>query len=368
MIDQELVRQMINLAVFFQQIPAPTNAEILRSEAVFAQFRQANLEQVQMDELGNVYACLPGTGDKKPIVVSAHLDTVFAADTSLQIFRQKQRISGPGIGDNATGLAGLFGLLWALQATGGTLPGDLWLVANVAEEGLGNLRGMQAVVNRFGSLPRAYVVLEGLAFGQIYHRALGSERYRITVSTQGGHSWVDFGRPSAIHELARLVTLLQEIKLTKKPRTTLNVGTICGGTSVNTIAPRAELELDLRSEDSQTLAALASQVGRYCQSIMREGVSVNLDLIGKRPGGELQSDDPLVALAQKCLQALGVTPRLNIGSTDANIPLSRGLPAVCVGLTKGGGAHTLQEFIEIDPVSRGLAQLVALVLGIYALP
>src|SRR4030043_2012344 len=186
--------------------------------------------------------------------------------------RTTDKISGPGIGDNSLGLAGLFGLYWAITETSINttstpwLAGDLWLVANIGEEGLGNLNGMKAVVNRIGAETMAYIVLEGMSFGQIYHRGLGVRRYRISVHTKGGHSWVDYGSPSAIHEIADLVVKVKGLPLPVEPRTSINVGKIMGGISVNTIASEASFELDLRSVSSHTLHMLISQV----ESLIRE--------------------------------------------------------------------------------------------------
>lgn len=299
------------------------------------------------------------------VVVSAHIDTVFPLVTDLAVKRMEDRITGPGIGDNSLGVAGLFGLLWKLGRRTVPLPGDLWLVANVGEEGLGDLRGMRAIVDRFGSQPLAYIVVEGMALGQVYHRGLGVRRYQISVQTAGGHSWVDYGSPSAIHELARLADSIASLQLPQSPRTTLNVGVISGGVSVNTIAPEAHLELDLRSEGSQALEDLASQVQTLASSAQREGVRVEVRLVGNRPEGSLPGDHPLVRLGVKCLEQTGLKARLNTGSTDANIPLSLGLPAVCVGLTTGAGAHTLQEYIHTRPLPYGLEQLSCLVEQIY---
>lgn len=363
----DLINRVLEMAICLQQIPAPTFSEAARGNVVAEQFRQAGLQDVNVDERGNVYGRLPGAGGNRPVIVSAHLDTVFPADTPLTVQRAIEKIHGPGIGDNAAGLAGLFGLLWTLEEHAIQLPGDLWLVANTGEEGLGNLHGMQAVVDRFGQQPRAYIVLEGLALGQIYHRALASLRYRIRLKTQGGHSWVDYGRTSAVHELARLVNQLVSIPLPAQPRTTLNVGTIQGGLSINTIAAEAQLELDLRSEDPETLEMLAQQVRQICQDVPVRDAEVHLEVIGQRPGGLLDGQHPLVKLAAHCLKDQGLHPRLNIGSTDANIPLSQGLPALCVGITTGGGAHTLGEYINLPPMAQGLAQLVALVQGIFQL-
>lgn len=365
----KLIERVLDLAVAIQQIPAPPFEEHQRAMFVLEKFRSAGLQDTEMDALGNVYGRLPGASARPPLVVSAHLDTVFPASTDLKVQRYRERIYGPGIGDNSLGVAGLLGLLWALQdqPAPSPLPGDLWLVANVGEEGLGNLRGMQAVVNRFAAQPLAYLVLEGMALGQIYHRGLTVRRYRISMATPGGHSWADFGLPSAIHELAELVTHLTSLPLPARPRTTLNVGVIEGGASVNTIASTAHLELDLRSESSQAIEELAKRVQALVQNAQRPDVQALIEPIGQRPAGKISAGHPLVQLAKRCLEAQGLEAAAVIGSTDANEPLSRGLPAVCLGLTTGGGAHTLNEYINIAPLQQGLQQLVGFVEGVFAL-
>jgi tripeptide aminopeptidase len=369
-----LADRVLDLALVIQQIPAPTFQEEKRAAFVRDQFLAEGLADVSLDHVGNVYARLPrctlptGLGKTRPLVVTAHLDTVFPATTLLEATRESDRIAAPGIGDNALGVAGLFGLVWALrQEDLSPLPGDVWLAANVGEEGLGDMRGMKAVVDRFGDQPTAYIVIEGMSLGRVYYRGLGVQRYRITVRTPGGHSWVDYGNPSAIHELASLVTRLNALNLPEQPRTTLNVGIIQGGTSVNTIAAEAHLELDLRSEEEMALAELIEQVEQLIAETNQTFVEVTSDLIGQRPAGEISPDAPLVRLAISCLEAQGLQPKLNIGSTDANLPLSRGLPAICIGLTTGGGAHTAGEYILTHPLGQGLVQLVDIVKGIYKL-
>lgn len=359
--EQALTERVIDLAVAIQQIPAPTFSESRRAEFVRQGLEAERLEDVSMDATGNVYARLKSEGSQAALVVSAHLDTVFPAETDLSIQREEGRIAGPGIGDNSLGVAGLFGLLWALQQDHKPLGRDIWLVANVGEEGLGDLCGMRAVVDRFGSQAEAYLVLEGMALGQVYHRGLGVRRYRIEIETQGGHSWVDYGRPSAVHELGKLVIQLAQLVLPANPRTTLNVGVIGGGTTVNTIASQAYLELDLRSESVEALAELDAQVQALVRAADQQDVRATGVVIGERPVGEIPREHPLVRHAVECLESNGLSARLNIGSTDANVPLSRGLPAVCIGLTNGGGAHTSAEFIHTRPLEQGLGQLVALV-------
>lgn len=353
---------LLELAIRIQQIPAPTFDEAQRADLVRRLFEAECLAEVQTDRVGNVYARLEGASPAaRPLVVSAHLDTVFPLGSDLQVTRRQDRILGPGIGDNSLGVAGLFGLLWLLRERGLSLPGDLWLVANVCEEGLGDLRGMRAVVERFGPAVQAYIVLEGMALGYIYHRALSVERYRICAQTAGGHSWKDYGQPSAIHELAALVTRLTSLALPGSPRTTLNVGKFAGGTSVNVLAAEAWLELDLRSESAVTLAEITAQVKALVKTATRPGVKFSVQPISARPAGELPVSHPLVRLAEESLRLQGIHPNLIIGSTDANIPLSRGYPAVCIGLTTGGGAHTAQEFIHTSPLQAGMEQLLYLV-------
>ncbi len=366
----DLLPRLLELAVAIQQIPAPTFAEAQRAAFLAARFQEAGLLDVAQDELGNAYGRWPGAGSSPPLVISAHLDTVFSASTELRVRHEADKIHGPGIGDNSLGLASLLGLLWAMRQKYGkafTPPGDIWLVANVGEEGLGGLRGMRGVVDRFGTQVAAYLILEGMSLGHIYHRGLGVQRYRITIRTPGGHSWVDYGSPSAVHELAALVTRLTSLPIPVQPRSSLNVGLISGGTSINTIAAEAHLELDLRSENPAILKDLIRQVEVQVSSASRPDVQAGLELIGQRPVGEIPVEHPLVQLAKRSLEAQGLQANLSIGSTDANLPLSRGLPAVCVGLTTGHGAHTINEYIDLKPIAQGLAQVVMLVEGIFGL-
>jgi tripeptide aminopeptidase len=355
------IEHLIDIAIAIQQIPAPTFHEEERARFVQARFKEEGLANVSRDEAGNVHARLAGSRSGKKLVVCAHLDTVFPIGVNLHCEREAERIHAPGIGDNSMGVAGLFGLAWTLREKTQKRAGDVWLVANVCEEGLGDLRGMRAVVDRFGNTPLAYIILEGMALGQIYHRGLGVCRYRITVQTSGGHSWIDYGQPSAIHELTAISTRLTAIELPRSPRTTLNIGIISGGSSVNTIAAEAMLELDLRSEDAETLDRLGTQVEQIVHSAKSPGVSIKIEIIGQRPSGQIPIGHPLVSQAKDCLLKVGIEPHLNIGSTDANLPLSRNIPAVTIGLTTGGRGHSVQEYINLPPLESGMNQVVDLV-------
>jgi acetylornithine deacetylase/succinyl-diaminopimelate desuccinylase-like protein len=360
-----LSARVLELAIKIQQIPAPTFNEGPRSEFVRDLFAMESLKDISIDMVGNVYACLSGKNNAvRPLVISAHVDTVFPSSINLQVKEDMGKIIAPGIGDNSLGVAALFGILWALQDQKIELDHDIWLVANVGEEGLGDLRGMRGVVERFDKNVIGYLILEGLALGHVYHRAIGVKRYRIYTRTAGGHSWSDYGQPSAVHELALLVTQLTSIQLPNEPRTTMNVGTINGGTGINVLASEATCELDLRSEDPMVLTKIAVQVEECLHNANRDGVQVHMEVIGQRPAGEIPKDHPIVQLAVNCTRETGIEPVLTSGSTDANIPLSCGIPAVVMGITTGGGAHTTHEYINIESIAMGMDSIVKFVKGV----
>jgi len=361
----DFVNRVIELAIQIQQIPAPTFHERKRAKFVRGFFISEGLKDVCIDEMGNVLARLTGKGKGKPLVVSAHMDTVFPLDIDLRLTRGSELIHGPGLGDNSLGVAALFGLIWAFRERKIELGGDVWFVGNVCEEGLGDLRGMKAVVDRFGADVLAYLVLEGLALGHVYHRAVGVKRYRVTARTSGGHSWSDYGKPSAVHEISKLVVKLASLTLPSQPRTTMNVGRISGGTSVNVIASEATFDLDLRSEGQVSLVELISAAEKLIRSANKPGVSIEAELIGQRPAGEISANHPLIRLAEECLREQGLEPALISGSTDANVPLSKGYPAIVLGVTTGGGAHTTREYINTAPVEKGLEQLVRFVSRVW---
>jgi acetylornithine deacetylase/succinyl-diaminopimelate desuccinylase-like protein len=362
----DVTARVLDLACALQQVPAPTFHEHDRARLFRDHCLRLGLCDVTVDDMGNVIARRPGAGDSGAVLVTAHLDTVFPAGTPLALTRAADTLHGPGIGDNSLGVAGLLGLVWALE--GQDLPGDLWLAANVGEEGLGDLRGMRQVVDQLGARVSATIVLEGMALGQIYHAGIGVRRYRLTARAEGGHSWLNFGRPSAIHALVRCAAALTELAVPASPKTTYNIGTLTGGTSVNTIAREASLDLDLRSEDPAELAALCARVESIAAGYPAAGVEMEVRIIGNRPSGGLPREHPLVRLAAEALVRAGLTPTFDAGSTDANIPLSQGRPCVCIGLTHGGNAHRPDEFIETGPLAKGLQALVETVRGAFTLP
>ncbi|MBL8090461.1 MAG: M20/M25/M40 family metallo-hydrolase [Anaerolineales bacterium] len=362
------MNKLLDLAIQIQQIPAPTFEEKMRGEFVRDMFEKENLKDVSIDAIGNVYARMVGKNKTtKPLVVTAHLDTVFPRGTQLQVREEAGKVIAPGIGDNSLGVASLFGIIWSLKKSsagdGGKsmLKHDVWFVANVGEEGLGDLCGMKEVVKKFGNDVIGYLVLEGLALGHVYHKAIGVKRYRITAKTAGGHSWSDYGSPSAVHELANVITRLTALRLPKEPRTTMNVGVIQGGTGVNVLASEAKCELDLRSEDPKTLTKLIHQVEEILIHADRAGVKIMAEVIGERPAGEISSEHDFIKLAARCVEEQDVRVTLTSGSTDANIPLSQNIPAVVLGITTGGGAHTVNEYLDIEPIEKGMSSVIRFV-------
>ncbi len=349
-----------------QGIPAPTFDERRRAEWVAQRLRGLRRYEVEIDDAPNVYARLPGAEAGPALMLSAHTDTVFPIETDLASRREGQTLHGPGIGDNSMGVAGLLAMAEALA--GAPRPArDLWLVANAAEEGLGDLAGMRAALDRLGDRIGACLVIEGSKHQAwpVTHRALGSRRYRIEARADGGHSWGNFGRSSAVHRLSLLAAEIAGWTVPAQPRCSYNIGVIQGGTSVNTIAERAWLLLDLRSEDPAALAELAQRaealVARHARDARAAGdAEIDLETVGDRPAGELPSGHPLVTAARDALLAEGVPAEriaYRISSTDANIPLARGIPAVCIHLTRGGHAHRLDEWLSLEDLATGMGQL-----------
>ena len=376
--------RLIDLCVAIQQIPAPTGAEAERAAWVEARMRGIGLRDVERDDLGNVYGRRAAAANpsraraRSALLVSAHTDTVFPPETDLRVRRLANGLlRGPGIGDNSTGVAGLLALAQTLTRLPPP-PADIWLAANSMEEGMGDLRGMRRVVDRLdngGAAARkgrgrlgAVIVLEGMGLGRIVHQALGVRRYRTSAIAPGGHSWSDFGAASAVHGLVSVAEEIVKTQAPQTPRTTFNIGRIGGGTSINTIAQEAWMELDLRSAAPQTLIWLDEQVQRIIERRARahrdrgDGLTLRHELIGHRPAGELSFQHPLVQAARAILRELGIEERRDarISSTDANVPLSRDIPAVCVGLTDGGDVHRLNEWINPLPLEKGMRQLLYL--------
>lgn len=354
----------LNRALAIQQISAPTFHEDRRAAYIEAQFKALNLAQVETDSVCNVYGRLPGKqSGAKGILISAHTDTVFAADTDLNTRSEQGVVFGPGLGDNSMGVAGLLALIQFLRESQLTPATDLWLVATSREEGLGDLQGMKSAFNKLQDRVGMVINLEGLAFGHVYHAGIAVRRLHITVTAEGGHSWLHFGRPSAVHGLVELGARITHLQPPQSPRTTFNIGMIEGGKAINVIATTASMWLDLRSEDPGALETVEQQVRDDIESLTKEDLQFSVEIVGDRPAGHLSPDHPLVEGALAALEHVGIRGALETGSTDANVPLAAGCPAVTIGITRGGNAHRLDEYVEIAPIELGLRQLILLTLA-----
>jgi acetylornithine deacetylase/succinyl-diaminopimelate desuccinylase-like protein len=362
--------EVLELTARIAAVPSPTGDEGEKSALVEHLFGREQLE-TQRDDLGDVVAVLPGrlspAAGVKTLLIAAHIDTVFPRDTPLEIVRTEDRLAGPGVGDNSIAVAVAVKLAALLRKAGEVPACDVLLTGNVGEEGLGNLRGIREVMAAEPSVG-AVIALEGHNLGRVTHVAVGSRRFRLNAEGPGGHSWGDFGRPSAIHALSRLIADLDAIPLPRSPKTTLNVGTIEGGVSVNTIAPRASCLLDLRSIDQLALRRLSDRVTRLVGKGSRDSaIALSLESIGERPAGVMPIESPVVQVAAKTLAVLGLDASFDASSTDANVPIAAGIPAVCIGLTTGGNVHRVDEYIELAPVSNGITQLAVVALALSEL-
>jgi len=358
---------VLELTALISAVPSPTGEETAKSLLVERLFATAGLA-TERDAIGDAVATIPGRQPARAgtsrLLVAAHIDTVFPIGTPLEIKRSGGRLTGPGVGDNSIAVAAAIKLADLLRIAGETPAVDVLLTGNVGEEGLGNLRGIREVLTSRTDIG-AVVALEGHNLGRVTHVAVGSRRFRISVRGPGGHSWGDFGRPNAIHGLSKLIAEFDAIPLPRSPKTTLNVGMITGGVSVNTIAPEASCLLDLRSIDESALRRLSDRVTRLVDRSNRgDAVSYTAESIGERPAGVVAVDSSIVQIAASTLAALGLEPSFDASSTDANVPIAAGIPAVCVGLTTGGNVHRSDEYIDLEPVPMGITQLALLTLAL----
>jgi acetylornithine deacetylase/succinyl-diaminopimelate desuccinylase-like protein len=314
------------------------------------------------------------------VIVSAHLDTVFPEGTDVKVRREGRRLYAPGIGDNTCGVASLLALASALDAGEVRTEGAVYFVATVGEEGEGNLRGVRYLFTEgdFRAGADAFISLDGPGLERITNRALGSRRYRVTISGPGGHSWGDFGTVNPVHALGRAIARFAAYPAPLSPRTSYNVGIIEGGSSVNSIPEHASMTIDIRSVSSEEIDKLEAHLRRAVEAAVREeasqraagGTSLRWETeqIGNRPSGETPVESDIVRAAIECSRALGIEPRLDCSSTDSNIPISLGIPAITIGV--GGmssNCHTLTEWY--DPAGRetGLKRLLLLAVALAGL-
>ena len=354
----ELAQMVLDRTIALSGIPAPTGHEEQRAQVVRDWWVADGLPGVAVGAAGNLRAQLRAGDPHQPaVLLCAHLDTVFGPEVTHAVVRHGGRLTGPGVGDNTVAVC-------ALSALDALLPGRLrhpvWIVATTGEEGLGNLAGVRALLDDPPGPVRAVIALEGNYLGRVNVTGVGSTRWRVRVSGPGGHAWEEASQPSAVHEAARLITALAALAQPGPAKTTVNVGLIEGGESVNSRAQRAEFLVDLRSGDPAALDTLRATARAVLEDpAVPLGVSVHA--IGERPAGQLDPGHPLATLAAQVLREAGIPPRLTAASTDANAAYPRGIPALTLGITTGEGTHTEQEWIDIDPVAAGLAALAATV-------
>ena len=347
-------------AIAICRVPAPTGREARRAAFVADLFKRGGTEAA-LDSTGNVVAEIPGDPALPVVAVAAHLDTVFPDESPIEVRRDADAIHAPGIGDNSAGVAALIALARDLPRAG---LGRVLLVATVGEEGLGDLKGMRGLIEDRGAGIDLAIALEGAMRDRVVTRGIGSERLRFTVRGPGGHSWADAGAPSAILEVARLVEALHALPLPATPKTTLSVGTIAGGQSVNSIPAEAAIEVDLRSLHQDLVfdlrdRAVAAAVARFPSS---GPLSVTIEAIGSRPAGALPDRHPVLDHLAAARDDAGLAPATGTASsTDANIPLACGIPAICVGVGNGENCHRRSEFLRIDGIAKGLAAVLGLV-------
>ena len=357
------------------EIPAPPFKEQERGRYFAARFNELGLDDVHTDTEGNVIGFYCGEREQPLVVVSAHLDTVFPEGTDVRVRHVGSRICAPGIADNCAGLAALIGLIQAMNAGQIKLRGTIAFVATVGEEGEGDLRGVRHLFTE-GKLAKrvsSFISFDGTGVDFITHQALGSRRYRIRLEGPGGHSWGDFGVVNPVHALGRAVARLADYHAPAEPRTTYSVGRIEGGESVNVIPQSASMDVDLRSVSDPELARLedfllmALNRAVIDENVMRAAsgkkLKADVRLIGNRPSGETPRESYLVRTAMEASRVLGITPILNRASTDANIPISLGIPAITIGAGgKSNDSHRLSEWF--DPTGRELGYKRALLLAL----
>jgi len=360
------------------EIPAPPFQEAQRAAALKAVLTSAGLD-VQIDSTGNVIGELRGATEKEIVVLSAHLDTVFPPSTEVKVRHEGNRLLAPGISDNGTGLAALAAIARACHEAHIKPRRTILFVADVGEEGEGNLRGMRALVDAYRTKLKAVIVLDGSGTDHVTTKALASRRVEATITGPGGHSWSDFGMPNPINALVRASVRFINTRVPVAPRTTFNLGQIEGGTSVNSIPYEAKLKVDIRSESEDELVKLESALRECIAAGVRDEMESardrtkgklewKVELLGSRPGGELPPHSTLLAALRAADEYVGNQSRIERSSTDANVPLSNSIDAISIGAGgTGGGAHSLNEWY--DPAGRemGLKRALLTLLGVSGL-
>ncbi len=339
------------------EIPAPPYKEKVRAEYFLKRMQELGFKDAVIDTEGNVIALRKGTGGGRPkLVVSAHLDTVFPESTDVTVKEKDGAILAPGIGDDSRGLAALLSLIKTMNENSIATIGDLVVVGTVGEEELGNLRGVKALFRDHADID-GFISIDGLGITRVVNQATGSHRYEMIFRGPGGHSFQEFGLPSAIHAMGRAVAKISELQTPSDPKTTFTVGTVSGGTSVNAIAGEAKMAVDMRSNSTDELLKLEARLlDLVRQAVVEENARWNTDkmtveitLIGDRPAGTVSMDSPIVQATQRTVAAIGRGPRVTFAgsSTDSNIAMSLGIPAVMIGGGgEGGNWHSRNEWYK----------------------
>lgn len=358
------------------EIPAPPFKEEARARHYAQMLREAGADSVWIDEVGNVIGLRRGTVRDRTVVLEGHLDTVFPEETDVTVKVRGDTLFAPGIGDDTRGLVVVLEVLRAMEQAQLQTQGDVLFIGTVGEEGLGDLRGVKHLFREGGPRIDSYIAVDGGDETRVATQGIGSHRYRVTFKGPGGHSWGAFGTASPIHALGRAIRLFDEradAHTKSGPRTSYNVGRIGGGTSVNSVAFEAWMEVDMRSEDDASLKAIDAllqesiqQALREQNAILRRGeqLTVDVDMVGDRPSGKADEKGPLVQRAQAVIQHLGGEPALGSGSTNSNIPFARGVPAVTIGRGgEGADGHALTEWWRDVNGYRAIQQAMLLTLA-----
>ncbi len=365
--EPQVLEEQVRLA----QIPAPTGGEAARA-GLLAQRLRAPGRRVTIDDAGNVVAWIPGARDEAPVVVCSHMDTVFAGDTPLTVSRAGTILRGPGISDNARGLAAMLALSDALRTARRRTIRPIILVATTGEEGDGDLRGARHLFAHDARGAHAAIALDGAGDDRVVSQALGCARLRVAMRGPGGHSWAAFGAPNPVHAIGALIARLTALPLPATPRATLTVGRVAGGMAINAIPRDAWIDVDIRSTAVDVLQRLVHEVEQSARQVLlvenlaRTSGSAELQLtltsIGERPAGMVDEADPLVRAACDATRAINRIPQLAVASTDANVPISLGIPAIAIGAGgHAGQTHTPDEWFDASDAYLGVARALTIV-------
>lgn len=370
--DAEALRDLITLT----EIPAPPFKEEVRARKYAEMLREAGADSVWIDEVGNVIALRRGQVGGRVLAVSGHLDTVFPEETDVTVRQRGDTLYAPGIVDDTRGLVAVLYILRALEAAQLETASDVLFIGTVGEEGLGDLRGVKHLFREGGPRIDAFISIDGGGDRRIVHQALGSRRYRVTFKGPGGHSWGAFGMANPSHALGRAIAIFDreaDAFTRDGARTSYNVGRIGGGTSVNSIPFEAWMEVDMRSESQERLMQIDSIFRAAMQQALEEqnqvhrrgpGLEVNVQLVGDRPSGETARDATLLLRAQAVIRHFGDEPALSRSSTDSNIPIARGIPAITIGGGgQGGNAHSPDEWYRNEGAVEGLQRALLIVIA-----